>query len=55
MPQVCKLPTEIETKVSDPLTALGVVLPVVLPSPMPPAGLASQQYAWLSTLIPQVV
>jgi hypothetical protein len=47
-------PLAIATKLGPPSTATGVWLPFVVPSPIPPAGFASQQYAWNAGVTPQI-
>src|SRR5688500_7327212 len=53
--QVWRPPDEIATNRRPPITAFGVWLPMAVPSPMPPAGLDSQQNARFSAVSPQVV
>src|SRR5258705_8585024 len=52
---VCIPPEDMTRNRTSPLTASGMVLPEVLPSPRLPAGLASQQYARSSSAMPHVV
>ena len=54
MPQVWKPPALTAVNVSPPATAVGVVLPVVDPSPISPVWFDPQQYAMLLVVRPQV-